>query len=218
MVAGLLAEEAAPAAAAGANWFVQHAYVITLLPFLSAALTLFFGKRTPGKGAVYGILAIGAGLLLSLGVLWSFVQGGGNYEQSVHWFTIGPLDMQLGFYVDGLTAVMLLVVTSISLMVHIYSVGYMHDDPGYARYFAEISLFLFSMTGLVLADNYLVLYAFWEGVGVCSYLLIGFWFKNRDYTNAAKKAFVMNRIGDLGFLVCLLPLRMTRYRPNSQRA
>src|SRR5437899_4658347 len=99
---------------------------------------------------------------------------------------------------------MLVTVTFISSLIAIYSVGYMHRDPGYARFFAEISLFIFSMTGLVLADNFLLLYAFWEGVGLCSYLLIGFWFTRPSAAAAAKKAFLVTRLGDLGFFIAIL--------------
>ena len=205
MVGALFAEGGA-ATAAGANWFVQHAYVITLLPFLSAALTLFFGKRTPGKGPVYGIVAIGAGLVLSLGVLWSFVQGGGNYEQSVHWFTIGPLHMELGFYVDGLTAVMLLVVTSISLMVHIYSIGYMHGDVRYTYFYFVLSIFTAGMLDVVLANNLFQLLVGWEIMGVCSYLLIGHWYEDPANSGAAIKAFITTRIGDVPFMFGIFAL------------
>jgi len=206
VVGALLAEEGASAAAAGSNWFVHHAYVITLLPFLSGALTLFFGKRTPGKGPVYGILAIGAGLVLSLGVLFSFVGGGGNYEQNVSWFTIGPLHMQLGFYVDGLTAVMLIVVTSISLMVHIYSLGYMKGDVRYTWFFFVLSIFTAGMLDVVLASNLFQLLVGWEIMGVCSYLLIGHWYEDPANSGAAIKAFVTTRIGDVPFMFGIFAL------------
>jgi NADH-quinone oxidoreductase subunit L len=206
VVGALLAEEGASAAVAGSNWFVHHAYVITLLPFLSGALTLFFGKRTPGKGPVYGILALGVGLFLSLGVIWSFVGGGGNYEHNIQWFTIGPLHMQLGFYVDGLTAVMLVVVTSISLLVHIYSLGYMHGDVRYTWFFVVLSIFTAGMLDVVLASNLFQLLVGWEIMGVCSYLLIGHWYEDHANSSAAIKAFVTTRIGDVPFMFGIFAL------------
>jgi NADH-quinone oxidoreductase subunit L len=106
--------------------------------------------------------------------------------------------------VDPLTGVMLLVVTGVGLLIHIYSVGYMHDDPGYARFFAYLNLFLFSMTMLVLAGNFLLLYVFWEAVGLCSYLLIGFWYQRESAANAGKKAFIVNRVGDFGFGLAIM--------------
>src|SRR5439155_1039924 len=117
------------------------------------------------------------------------------------WFQTGNVDVGFTLRADALTAIMLVTVTFISSVIAIYSAGYMHGDPGYARYFAEIALFIFSMTGLVMADNLLVLYAFWEGVGLCSYLLIGFWFTKPAAAAAARKAFLVTRIGDLGFIL-----------------
>jgi NADH-quinone oxidoreductase subunit L len=118
------AVEVVPHGIADPSTFLQLAWLIAVLPFASALLTLFVGKRTPGKGTVYGIAAMTAALVLSLGILWTFVSGEhGSYEATVDWFTIGPLHMELGVFVDGLTAVMLVVVTSISLCVHVYSLG-----------------------------------------------------------------------------------------------
>ncbi|MBI4268026.1 MAG: NADH-quinone oxidoreductase subunit L, partial [Chloroflexi bacterium] len=119
---------------------------------------------------------------------------------------IGDLNIHVGLLVDSLTAVMLVVVTGVSLMVQIYSQGYMHGDPGYHRYYAWMSLFTASMLGLVLSDNLLLTFVFWEGVGLCSYLLIGFWFHRPSAANAAKKAFIVTRLGDFGFLAALLLL------------
>ena len=114
---GLLAAqgaEGAEHAAAAANWFVRNAWLIPTLPFISTAFTVFLGRRTPGKGPVYGILAVFASFVLAVGVLWSFVQGGGEYERATEWFTVGPLHLELGILVDGLTAVMVVVVTFVS--------------------------------------------------------------------------------------------------------
>jgi NADH-quinone oxidoreductase subunit L len=183
------------------NWFVQHAWVIVLLPFVSAALTLFLGRRTPGKGSLYGILAIGAGLVLSLGVLLQFVQhGGGRFEDSVAWFQVGPLHVEAGQLVDGLTAVMLVVVTSVSFAVHVYSVGYMHGDRRYTWFYVALSLFTGAMLNVVIAPNLFQLLVGWEVMGFCSYILIGHWWEEHENSSAAIKAFITTRVGDVPFL------------------
>jgi NADH-quinone oxidoreductase subunit L len=120
------------------------------------------------------------------------------------WFRAGGVDVGVTFRADALTAIMLVTVTLISSLIVVYSVGYMHGDPGYPRFFAEIALFVFSMTGLVLANNFILLYAFWEGVGLCSYLLIGFWYTRPSAAAAARKAFLVTRLGDLGFLLGII--------------
>jgi NADH-quinone oxidoreductase subunit L len=188
-------------AAAAPNWFVDHAWLIVVLPFVSAALTLFLGKRTPGKGAVYGIAAVGASLAMSIGVLWQFVQhGGATYEGSIDWFQIGPLHMELGQLVDGLTAVMFIVVTGVSLAVHVYSVGYMHGDERYTWFFVVLSLFTGAMLNVVVANNLFQLLVGWEVMGVCSYLLIGHWWEDPVNSGSAIKAFITTRIGDVPFM------------------
>jgi NADH-quinone oxidoreductase subunit L len=195
----LQAEEAGHAAAP--NWFVDNAWLIVLLPFVSAALTLFVGRRTPGKGAVYGIAGVGAALVLSLGVLWQFVaNGGGTYERTIDWFQIGPLQLELGQTVDGLTAVMFIVVTGVSLCVHVYSVGYMHGDQRYTWFFVVLSLFTGAMLNVVVASNLFQLLVGWEIMGICSYLLIGHWWEEHVNSSSAIKAFITTRIGDVPFL------------------
>jgi NADH-quinone oxidoreductase subunit L len=184
-------------AAVAANWFVQNAWIIPLLPFASGLLTLFFGKRMPGRGSVFGILAVLASFVLALGVLWSFVQGGGEFERSVEWFSIGPLHLELGILVDGLTATMLVVVTSISLMVHIYSLGYMHGDVRFTWFYVVLSLFTGAMLVVVVSSDLIQLLVGWEIMGVCSYLLIGHWFEEHENSSAAIKAFITTRIGDV---------------------
>jgi NADH-quinone oxidoreductase subunit L len=213
---GILAQEGGEAAATvanGGNWFVQHAYLIPLFAFASGALTLFFGKRTPGKGPIYGIAALGLGFIFALGVLWSFAHNLGNYEHNVEWFKIGPLHVQLGFFVDGLTAAMLLVVTSISLMVHIYSIGYMHGDKRYTWFYVVLSVFTGAMLVVVLASNLFLLLVGWEIMGVCSYLLIGHWYEDHANSSAAIKAFITTRVGDVPFMfgifACVLLTGMT---------
>ncbi|MSQ32614.1 MAG: NADH-quinone oxidoreductase subunit L, partial [Dehalococcoidia bacterium] len=120
------------------------------------------------------------------------------------WLDIGNFHLEIGLKVDSLTSIMLLVVTSVSTLVQIYSHGYMKEDGGYVRYFSYMSLFTASMLGIVLANNLVMLYAFWELVGLCSYLLIGFWFTRPAAANAAKKAFIVTRVGDVGFLLAIL--------------
>ena len=122
------------------------------------------------------------------------------------WFQAGNVDVGLSLRADGLTAIMLVMITFISTLIAIFAIGYMHGDPGYPRFFAEFSLFVFFMTGLVLADNFIVLYGCWEGVGVCSYLLIGYWFQRPNAANAARKAFLVTRLGDIGLLLGILTL------------
>jgi len=200
VVAAVVAQ-AAEHTAAEPNWFVQNAWIIVILPFVSAALTLFLGKRTPGKGAVYGIAAIGVCFVLSLGVLWQFVQhGGGTYESSIDWFQIGPLQMELGQLVDGLTAVMFVVVSAVSLCVHVYSVGYMHGDRRYTWFFVVLSLFTGAMLDVVIANNLFQLLVGWEVMGVCSYLLIGHWWEEHVNSSSAIKAFITTRVGDVPFM------------------
>ena len=119
------------------------------------------------------------------------------------WLSVGNLQVPIQFRVDGLTTMMLSMVTFVSSLVAIFAVGYMAGDPGYPRFFALIGLFVFSMTGLVLSNNYLLTYVFWEGVGVCSYLLVGYWYTRPAAATAAMKAFLVNRIGDFGFAIAI---------------
>src|SRR6266571_1216158 len=133
-------------------------------------------------------------------MVFSQVSGGRPLTaQLAPWIVAGEFDTWITAHVDQLTGVMLLVVTGVGFLIHLYSVGYMHGDPGYARFFAYLNLFVFSMTMLVLAGNFLLLYVFWEAVGLCSYLLIGFWYERESATAAGKKAFIVNRVGDFGF-------------------
>ncbi|MEP7264371.1 MAG: NADH-quinone oxidoreductase subunit L [Bacteroidota bacterium] len=124
-----------------------------------------------------------------------------EYIKMFDWIKTGGVDISFSFLIDRLSVIMLLVITGVGFLIHVYSIGYMHHEPDHSRFFAYLNLFIFFMLILVMGSNYIVMFAGWEGVGLCSYLLIGFWFKNTDYNNAAKKAFIMNRIGDLGFLL-----------------
>jgi NADH-quinone oxidoreductase subunit L len=180
--------------------FSRSAWIVAVLPLLSAPLTLLFGKRTPGRGWIYGVATVGAGFILSLLVLWHFVQGGRAYGSSVSWFRIGPLHVELGQYVDGLTAIMLIVVTTVSLAVHVYSIGYMHGDVRFTWFYVVLSIFTAAMLNVVIADNLIQLLVGWEVMGVCSYLLIGHWWEESINSNAAIKAFITTRMGDVPFL------------------
>jgi NADH-quinone oxidoreductase subunit L len=187
-------------------WFVEHAWIVVVLPLISAAVTLFLGRRTPGKGAVYGIAAVGAAFLFSLGVLWHFVEGGGPFEGSVDWFTIGPLHLELGILVDGLTGIMLVVVTAVSLCVHVYSLGYMHGDERFTWFYVVLSLFTAAMLTVVVSNNLIQLLVGWEVMGVCSYLLIGHWWEVKENSDAAIKAFITTRVGDIPFMFGIIAL------------
>jgi len=181
--------------------FLTYSWLIAFLPAMSAVLTLFIGKRTPGKGSVYGIAAVGASLVLSLGVLWSFVEGErGFYEASLSWFQIGQLHMEVGVYVDGLTAIMVVVVTAISLCVHVYSLGYMKGDVRFTWFYVVLSLFTSAMLVVVLSNNLFQLLVGWELMGVCSYLLIGHWWEDHVNSSSAIKAFITTRVGDVPFM------------------
>jgi NADH-quinone oxidoreductase subunit L len=191
----------------------QLIWLIFFLPVISFVINSLVirplvkpGNRISGY---ITIAAVGGSFVLSL---WSLVALMGTEGHVINvpvidWVTINNgITIQVGILMDSLTAVMLVVVTTVSLMVQIYSQGYMHGDPGYHRYYAFMSLFTASMLGLVLANNLLMMFVFWEMVGLCSYLLIGFWFHRPSAANAAKKAFIVTRLGDLGFLAALLVL------------
>lgn len=181
-------------------------WLVPLFPLIGFLINGIGWRKMPkGAGGVIGSLAILASFAVSLGIFFEVKSSGTSTV--VHLFDFiqsGKLYIPFAFQVDALSSLFLLIITGIGFLIHVYSTSYMHDDEGMVKYFAYLNLFVFSMLLLVLGANYLIMFIGWEGVGLCSYLLIGFWFKNRDYTNAAKKAFVMNRIGDLGFLVGML--------------
>ncbi len=191
----------------------QLVWLIFLLPLFSfAIISLFvrpFLNHKPKLSGYITIASILGSLILSIWALMSVLAAPGHELSipDISWVVIeGGVTIHLGLIMDSLTAVMLIVVTVVSLMVQIYSQGYMHGDAGYHRYFAFMSLFTASMLGVVLADNLLFMYVFWELVGLCSYLLIGFWFHRPVAANAAKKAFIVTRLGDFGFLAAILLL------------
>ncbi len=177
---------------------------IVLSPLAGALLAGLLRNQIGRAGAsTVTILGVAVSCALSCWVLYQLVWGGApNFNADVYtWFTVGKLSLHVGFLVDRLTAMMLVVVTFVSLMVHIYTIGYMADDPGYQRFFSYIALFTFSMLMLVMANNFLQLFFGWEAVGLVSYLLIGFWFERPTATFAALKAFLVNRVGDFGFVL-----------------
>jgi NADH-quinone oxidoreductase subunit L len=177
---------------------------IVLAPLFAAIVAGLFGHKIGRKGAhSITIGAVGLSCLLSFYVLYRMYWGGAEPENiSVYtWAVTDGLRMEVGFLVDRLTVLMMAVVTFVSLMVHVYTIGYMHDDPGYQRFFSYISLFTFAMLMLVMSNNFLQLFFGWEAVGLVSYLLIGFWFKRETAIFANLKAFLVNRVGDFGFIL-----------------
>jgi NADH-quinone oxidoreductase subunit L len=178
---------------------VSTLWLIPALPLAGALINIVFG-RVLGHRAHWVAVPAVAGSFLAACAVFSRVRAGGSFTETLfRWIVAGDFETAVTAYVDPLTAVMLLVVTGVGALIHLYSSGYMHDDPGYPRFFAYLNLFVFSMTMLVLAGNFLVLYVFWEAVGLCSYLLIGFWYTRKSAADAGKKAFIVNRVGDFGF-------------------
>jgi NADH-quinone oxidoreductase subunit L len=176
--------------------------VIALAPLVGAIVAGFFGKTIGRRGAhMVTILGVSISLVGSFFVLKDVIAGARFNATIYEWMVLGNLKMEVGFLVDGLTAMMMTVVTFVSLMVHVYTIGYMEEDDGYQRFFAYISLFTFSMLMLVMSNNFLQLFFGWEAVGLVSYLLIGFWFKRPTAIFANMKAFLVNRVGDFGFIL-----------------
>jgi NADH-quinone oxidoreductase subunit L len=179
-------------------------WIILFLPLLAATVITLFTLRCKTTSSLISIGAIVIGFVLSL----VFINANGWHpatnESVVNWLSIGDLHVDFGLKLDTLSMMMLLIVTGVGGAIHIYSFGYMHEDKGMSRFFAFMSLFTFSMLGIVLANNFLEMFIFWELVGVSSYLLIGFWFEKPSAGDAAKKAFITNRLGDFGFLLGIL--------------
>ena len=180
-------------------------WLIPVLPLAGAAINGFLGKKSSRTAvSVVGLFFSGAAFAWALTVALRFSSFALPYQEYLaHWIRSGAFSADFALYLDQLSLVMLLVVTGVGFLIHIYSVGYMWDDPSYYRFFAYLNLFMFFMLTLVLANNYLVMFIGWEGVGLASYLLIGFWFTKDSAASAGKKAFIVNRIGDFGFLIGL---------------
>ena len=182
---------------------MQQIYLaIPLLPLIAAAIVGLFGRKLPRAAAhVITILGVGAAFVLSA-VVFNDVLNGNTFNGTVYtWLKTGNVNFEVGFLIDSLSAIMMVVVTFVSLMVHVYTIGYMEEDPGYSRFFSYISLFTFSMLMLVMSNNFMQLFFGWEAVGLVSYLLIGFWFTRPTAIYANLKAFLVNRVGDFGFLL-----------------
>jgi NADH-quinone oxidoreductase subunit L len=186
--------------------------LVPLLPLVGFLIIGFFGKKlSKGLAGIIGSGAVLAAFAIALGIFFDL---NSQADKSVtvplfSWITAGKLSVPFSFLIDPLSSLFLLIITGIGFLIHVYSTAYMHDDEGFSRFFAYLNLFIFFMLLLVLGSNYLIMFVGWEGVGLCSYLLIGFWFKNTAYNNAAKKAFIMNRIGDLGFLLGIILIFVT---------
>jgi NADH-quinone oxidoreductase subunit L len=193
--------------------------LLLVLPIAGFALTALVGRRLGKQAHWIPVLAILAVWVIAMGIVFNVLTGaapviGGEGEEAIHgyviplftWIPAGQFQVDVGIYIDSLTACLLIVVTTIGLLVHVYSIGYMSHDPGYWRFFAYLNLFMFSMLLLVLSDSWLVVFVAWELVGLSSYLLIGFWYRKRSAALAAKKAFIVNRVGDVGFALGIMAI------------
>lgn len=180
---------------------IQLAWLIPLLPLLGFIIIGLAGKRL--SKVMVNAVACGSILVafaIAVGVFFE-LKGTSQTVDVFQWINAGDMNIGFSLLIDPLSCLFLLIITGIGFLIHVYSTGYMHDDEGYNRYFSYLNLFVFFMLLLVMGSNYVLMFVGWEGVGLCSYLLIGFWFKKTEYNNAAKKAFIVNRIGDLAFLV-----------------
>ncbi len=183
--------------------------LIPLLPFAGFLIAGIFGKYLKERAATVAIGGVFGAFVFSVSAFLDVLRGQVINENLYSWIAVGNFSVNVGFQVDQLTAVMLMVVTTLSTLIHIYSVGYMHGDKGFARFFAYLELFTFFMLVLVMANNFLVMFVGWEGVGLCSYLLIGFWYEKKSAADAGVKAFVVNRVGDFGFVLGMLLIFVT---------
>jgi NADH-quinone oxidoreductase subunit L len=195
---------------------IQLSIVVLLLPLLSFVILIFFNRRLPRRGDFIGVGILGTAFGISAYIFWTVIVQTYDPAFRIAWdFTwidlgnvpgVGPLQIKMGIVIDNLTSIMLAMVTLISLLVHLYSTGYMAGDKNYGRYFAFLGIFTFSMLGIVLSDNLFSIYIFWELVGLSSYLLIGFFFEKESAADAQKKAFLANRVGDIGMWLGILIL------------
>jgi len=206
------------------GYFLDHLWLIPLFPLATAALMLFFGKRLPNVGvSVLCVGSVGLSFIYAAGAVIQLLAAEPEHRVAqqimFEWLTPGPMLMtgghtirfvaDWGFLLDPLSCVMVLVVTGVGFLIHVYSVGYMGHEAGYYRFFGYMNLFMFNMLTLVLANNMLLMFVGWEGVGLCSYLLIGFYFLKKSASDAGKKAFIVNRIGDAGFILGILLTAVT---------
>ena len=201
------------------NTYINYSLIILLLPLVAFLIQIFIGKRLPRQGDWVSILAIVTTLVLSIHMFTSMIlryvsalgdeellKAAANWKEEISfkWLDMGSFSIELGILLDNVTIIMLLVVTLISTCTHIFSTKYLHGDIRYSRYYAYLGLFTFSMNGIVLSNNLMSMYMFWELVGVSSYLLIGHWFEKDSAANASKKAFLTNRVGDIGFFIGIM--------------
>ena len=191
---------------------LDSAWLVPLCPLAGAVLNGFFGRRYQRETvSQIAIAAVGSSFLFSLAITITLAAHPEPLHQVTYftWIASGAYSTSVGLLLDGLSCTMMLVVSGVGLLVHIYSTGYMHDDEDQGRYFTYLNLFVGAMLILVMADNYLLMFVGWEGVGLCSYLLIGFWYTRQSASDAGKKAFVVNRVGDVGFVLAVLLLFVT---------
>src|SRR5437868_12755742 len=206
------------------GYFLEHLWLIPLFPVVTAALMLFVGRRLPNPAvSVLCVGSVGFSFIFALGAVVQLLSADPEHRftQQIlfEWFTPGQMLLgnghlirftaDWGYLLDPLSSVMVLVVTGVGFLIHIYSIGYMGHEGGYYRFFGYMNLFMFSMLTLVLANNMLLMFVGWEGVGLSSYLLIGFYFLRKSATNAGNKAFIVNRIGDFGFMLGMFLLFRT---------
>src|SRR5437763_2052196 len=206
------------------GYFLEHLWLIPLFPLVTAALMLLVGRRLPNSAvSVFCVGSVGLSFVYSLGAVTQLLSADPENRVVQHilfeWLTPGQMLLSnghlirftadWGYLLDPLSSVMVLVVTGVGFLIHIYSVGYMGHEGGYYRFFGYMNLFMFSMLMLVLANNLLLMFVGWEGVGLCSYLLIGFYFLKKSASDAGKKAFIVNRIGDAGFILGILLTAVT---------
>lgn len=191
----------------------QYAWLIPVLPLFGAMLVglglIAFGttvSQSRQANSIFLVSIVGTAMVLSFALLWSQLHGHAPHQQMFEWASAGDFHLRMGFTIDHLSALMLVIVTTVAFLVMIYTDGYMAHDPGYVRFYAYLSLFSSSMLGLVISPNLVQVYVFWELVGMCSYLLIGFWFERKAAADACQKAFVTNRVGDFGLLLGILSL------------
>ena len=182
---------------------IELAWLIPVFPVIGVLINGLFGRQVGERAGPIASVMAGLSLLVVLGIAVQMILGsGGSHTVPLWtWVEAGSFSASMSFLIDPLSTIMLLVVAGVGFLVHVYAVGYMHGDPGYPRFFTYLNLFMLSMFLLVLGDNYLVMFVGWEGVGLCSYLLIGFWYEKQSASDAGKKAFIVNRIGDAGFLL-----------------
>src|SRR5689334_19860704 len=196
-------------------------WLIPVLPLVGAALNGVIGKRL-SKNLISTIAAgsVGLSFLISVREFVAMLNTPESGLPILHdyftWIQAGRFQAQFGFMLDHLSGLMILIVTGVGFLIHIYSIGYMSHEEGFYRYFAYLNLFVFFMLTLVLANNFLLMFVGWEGVGLCSYLLIGFWFTRKSATDAGKKAFIVNRVGDFGFILAIMLIYWTFERVDFQ--